>query len=56
MAQAQGMGGAELKYHGMVDVVRKTVAREGFLGLYKVCNPQHAGALPVLSMRRQEPS
>lgn len=39
--QAQGMGGSQLKYHGMVDVIRKTVAREGFLGLYK-------GVLPNL--------
>lgn len=30
------MGGKPLKYHNMMDVLRKTVANEGVLGLYKV--------------------
>lgn len=34
--QAQGAGGAERKYAGMVDVFRKTLEREGITGLYKV--------------------
>lgn len=33
--QAQGMGGTENKYDGMMDVLRKTVRNEGFRGLYK---------------------
>ena len=34
--QAQGYCGQPVKYHGMVDVLTKTVANEGFRGLYKV--------------------
>ena len=34
--QAQGVGGMPLRYHNMTDVLRKTVANEGVLGLYKV--------------------
>ena len=30
------MGGMPLRYHNMTDVLRKTVANEGVLGLYKV--------------------
>lgn len=33
--QAQGAGGRPVKYSGMVDVIRKTVASEGVRGLYK---------------------
>ena len=33
--QAQGAGGRPIKYDGMVDVIRKTVASEGVRGLYK---------------------
>ncbi|QDZ17968.1 mitochondrial substrate carrier [Chloropicon primus] len=33
--QAQGMGGETNKYNGMIDVVVKTVRREGMTGLYK---------------------
>lgn len=33
--QAQGMGGTPMKYHGMVDVLVKTVRNEGVRGLYK---------------------
>ena len=33
--QAQGVGGAPLKYHGMVDVIQKTIRVEGLRGLYK---------------------
>jgi len=33
--QAQGVGGCALKYAGMADVARKTLAREGVRGLYK---------------------
>lgn len=33
--QAQGAGGRPIKYGGMVDVIRKTVASEGVRGLYK---------------------
>lgn len=33
--QAQGMGGSADKYKGMLDVVVKTVQREGVTGLYK---------------------
>lgn len=33
--QAQGAGGRPIKYSGMVDVIRKTVASEGVRGLYK---------------------
>jgi solute carrier family 25 phosphate transporter 23/24/25/41 len=33
--QAQGMGGEANKYKGMIDVVVKTVQREGVTGLYK---------------------
>ncbi len=33
--QAQGMGGETNRYNGMVDVVIKTVQREGLPGLYK---------------------
>ncbi len=33
--QAQGIGGSAVKYHGMVDVLRKTYRNEGFKGLYK---------------------
>lgn len=39
--QAQGVGGAPMKYDGMVDVLRKTYSKEGFRGLYK-------GSLPNL--------
>ena len=34
--QAQGVGGGANKYVGMGDVLKKTLEREGFLGLYKV--------------------
>lgn len=34
--QAQGIGGKPIKYAGMGDVLRKTVANEGVRGLYKV--------------------
>lgn len=50
LQQAQGVGGVELKYHGMVDVVVKTVRHEGFFGLYKVrCSAavRFSGSLPV---------
>ncbi|KAL4433743.1 hypothetical protein ABPG75_000184 [Micractinium tetrahymenae] len=33
--QAQGIGGKPIKYRGMMDVLRKTVANEGVRGLYK---------------------
>ena len=33
--QAQGAGGRPIKYDGMLDVIRKTVASEGVRGLYK---------------------
>ena len=33
--QAQGAGGRPVKYKGMLDVIRKTVASEGVRGLYK---------------------
>lgn len=33
--QAQGAGGRPVKYSGMFDVIRKTVASEGVRGLYK---------------------
>lgn len=33
--QAQGIGGKPIKYAGMVDVLRKTVANEGVRGLFK---------------------
>ncbi|PSC68761.1 Calcium-binding mitochondrial carrier S [Micractinium conductrix] len=33
--QAQGIGGRPIKYRGMMDVLRKTVANEGVRGLYK---------------------
>ena len=33
--QAQGVGGAPLKYNGMFDVVRKTLKYEGVRGMYK---------------------
>ncbi|KAL3162702.1 hypothetical protein ABBQ38_008743 [Trebouxia sp. C0009 RCD-2024] len=37
--QAQGMGGAPLKYTGMFDVVRKTLQHEGVRGMYKGLTP-----------------
>lgn len=37
--QAQGMGGAPLKYTGMFDVIRKTIALEGVQGMYKGLTP-----------------
>lgn len=33
--QVQGIQEGGVKYNGMIDVLRKTVANEGFLGLYK---------------------
>lgn len=39
MLQAQGMGGAPLKYNGMFDVIRKTVQHEGIRGMYKGLAP-----------------
>lgn len=38
--QAQGAGGQPIKYAGMGDVLRKTVANEGVRGLYKVGGKQ----------------
>ena len=37
--QAQGYCGRPVKYTGMMDVLTKTVANEGFRGLYKVRCP-----------------
>ena len=37
--QAQGYCGRPVKYTGMMDVLTKTVANEGFRGLYKVWCP-----------------
>ena len=37
--QAQGIGGAPLKYTGMFDVIRKTIALEGVRGMYKGLTP-----------------
>lgn len=34
--QAQGVGGRPIKYSGMADVFRQTMAKEGILGFYKV--------------------
>lgn len=45
--QAQGVGGAPLKYGGMVDVVRQTLAREGVRGLYKGLAPNLAKMAPA---------
>lgn len=33
--QAQGVGGRPVKYQGMGDVLRQTLAKEGVRGLYK---------------------
>ena len=34
--QVQGSGGREIQYSGTMDVINKTIEREGVRGLYKV--------------------
>ncbi|KAF5826956.1 mitochondrial substrate carrier [Dunaliella salina] len=45
--QAQGVGGGVCKYHGMADVLRKTLEHEGFLGLYKGLLPNICKLAPA---------
>mmetsp|Transcript_21240 Transcript_21240/g.59056 ORF Transcript_21240/g.59056 Transcript_21240/m.59056 type:complete len:311 (-) Transcript_21240:248-1180(-) len=45
--QVQGVGGTELKYKGMMDVLRKTVQREGIRGLYKGLLPNMLKLAPA---------
>lgn len=48
--QAQGMHKRPVVYHGIVDCVRKTVAEDGFLGLYRGLLPNFLKALPAISI------
>jgi solute carrier family 25 phosphate transporter 23/24/25/41 len=45
--QAQGMGGGTCKYSGTLDVLRKTLQHEGFLGLYKGLLPNICKLAPA---------
>lgn len=45
--QAQGVGGAPLKYRGMGDVLSRALAREGVRGLYKGITPNLAKMAPA---------
>lgn len=45
--QAQGRGGAPLKYSSALDVLRQALAREGFRGLYKGIGPNLAKVAPA---------
>ena len=47
LTQAQGMGGAPVKYNGMLDVISKTIQREGFRGLYKGLLPNTIKLAPA---------
>lgn len=54
--QAQGVGGRPIKYSGMADVFRQTMAKEGPLGFYKVGDSCVCGFVRFCCCDRQRQS
>ena len=48
--QAQGMPGRPVRYSGLSDALRQTIAEEGFIGLYRGIGPNFMKAVPAVAI------
>lgn len=48
--QAQGMPGRPVRYSGLSDALRQTIAEEGVRGLYRGIGPNFMKAVPAVAI------